>query len=53
MRDAPSLRTVVETARTKHDAMSDDRRRGDGRLGDDELLALLLVPYPTLVGQRN
>jgi hypothetical protein len=53
MRDATSLRKVVETARKKHDDISDDRRRGEGRLGDDELLALLLVPYPTLVGQRN
>ena len=53
MRDRVSLRQAVLTARRKHEQIANDRRFGDGYLGDEELTDLLLVPYPTVVGQRN
>jgi hypothetical protein len=53
MRDTVSVRQAVEHARRKHEDMATDRLLGDGRVGDAELTSLLLVPYPTLAGQRN
>ncbi len=53
MRDTVSVRQAVEHARRKHEDMAADRLLGDGRVGDAELTSLLLVPYPTLAGQRN
>ena len=53
MRDRVSLRKAVQHARHKHEQMAHDRRFGEGYLGDEELTGLLLVPYPTVVGQRN
>ena len=53
MRDRVSIRKAVQDARNKHEQMANDRRFGDGYLGDEELTDLLLVPYPTVVGQRN
>ena len=53
MRDSVSVRRAVEKALRKHDDIAHDRRAGDGRLGDAELVNLLIVPYPTLLGQRN
>jgi hypothetical protein len=53
MRDRVSIRKAVLEARHKHDQIANDRRFGDGYLGDEELTDLLLVPYPTVVGQRN
>jgi len=53
MRDRTAMRKAAEDARRRHDDMAQDRAFGDGRLGDEELTSLLLVPYPTLLGQRN
>jgi hypothetical protein len=53
MRDGTSMREAVEKARRRHEDMADDRLRGEGQLGDEELFQLLLVSYPTLDGQRN
>jgi len=53
MRDRVSIRKAVQEARHKHEQIANDRRFGDGYLGDEELTELLLVPYPTVLGQRN
>ena len=54
MRDnGVSIHEQLERARRRHDDIAEDRRLGEGRLGDDELLNLLIVPYPTVLGQRN
>jgi hypothetical protein len=53
MRDRVSIRKAVLEARQKHEQIANDRRFGDGYLGDEELTELLLVPYPTVLGQRN
>jgi hypothetical protein len=53
MRDTGSMRKIVDDARRRHEQIADDRLLGAGKLGDEELLDLLLVPYPTLLGQRN
>ena len=53
MRDRASIRKAVLEARRRHEQMANDRHFGDGYLGDEELTDLLLVPYPTAVGQRN
>ena len=53
MPDRLSTRKAVEDARRLHERMIEDRLLGDGRLGDEELTDLLLVPYPTRIGQMN
>ncbi len=54
MRDeSVSMHKLVEKTRRRHEDIAEDRRLGAGRLGDDELLGLLLVPYPTALGQRD
>jgi hypothetical protein len=53
MRETASLRKAVEQARRWHRDLAEDRHHGDGQLGDAELLNLLMVPYPTIHGQRN
>lgn len=47
------IRDAIEQARRKQEEIADDRTRRDGRLGDEELHAFLLVPYPSLTGQVN
>jgi hypothetical protein len=47
------MHKLVEETRRRHERIDEDRRLGEGRLGDDELLSLLVVPYPTPLGQRN
>ncbi len=53
MPDRVSMRKAVEHARRKHQDILEDRLLGDGQLGDDELTDLLVVPYPTRLGQLN
>jgi hypothetical protein len=53
MRDSTSMRTAVDHARRLHEEMAFDRLLGDGRRGDEELTGMLVVAYPTVVGQRN
>jgi hypothetical protein len=53
MHDSVSMRKAVDKARRQHEAIATDRLLGEGRLGDDELTDLLVVPYPTLLGQQN
>jgi hypothetical protein len=49
----PSIRRAAQKARERHDDIAADRAHGDGRLGDEELVAILVVPYPTLTAQLN
>jgi hypothetical protein len=53
MRKPTAIRQAVEHARRRHEQMAQDRAFGDGRVGDEELTALLEVPYPSLTGQHN
>ncbi|HWT24675.1 MAG TPA: hypothetical protein VN213_14305 [Solirubrobacteraceae bacterium] len=53
MRKNASIRTAVEKARRRHEQIAYDRAFGEGRIGDEELTALLEVPYPSVAGQRN
>jgi hypothetical protein len=53
MRDPLTVRRTVEKVLKKHDDIADDRTRGDGRLGDQELTALLQASYPTVNAQLN
>jgi Ca2+-binding RTX toxin-like protein len=53
MPDTKTLRKAVDHARRKHAVLAQDRVFGDGQLGDAELVNLLVVAYPTVVGQRN
>jgi hypothetical protein len=52
MREGLPVRDAVEQARRRQDDIDDDRLHG-GRLGDDELTAILLAAYPSLTGQVN
>jgi hypothetical protein len=52
MPDKTSMRKAVDSARRLQEEMAFDRLLG-GRRGDEELTGLLVVPYPTLLGQRN
>ena len=49
----PSIRQAAQKARDRHHDMAEDRRHGDGRLGDEELVSILVIPYPTLTAQVN
>jgi hypothetical protein len=49
----PSIRQAAQKARDRHHDMAEDRRHGDGRLGDEELVTILVIPYPTLTAQVN
>ncbi len=53
MHDTKTLRKAVDHARRKHATLAQDRVFGDGHLGDAELVSLLVVPYPTVAGQKN
>ena len=53
MPDKTSMRKAVDSARRLQEEMAFDRILGEGRRGDEELTGLLVVPYPTLLGQRN
>jgi hypothetical protein len=53
MRDGVPMRDAVARARRRQEDIADDRYRREGRLGDEELTALLLVPYPSVTGQLN
>jgi hypothetical protein len=53
MPDKTSMRKAVDSARRRQEEMAFDRILGEGRRGDEELTGLLVVSYPTLLGQRN
>ena len=53
MRDSGYLRQAVDHARRRHEDMAYDRLLGDGQLGDNKLMSLLVVSYPTVAGHRN
>ena len=54
MRDRKNpMRKAVERIRQTHEQIAHDRLLAEGKLGDEELTSLLMVPYPTLLGQLN
>ncbi len=53
MRDADFIRKAVSSARRQQAHLAQDRLFGHGQLGDAELTSLLMVPYPTVAGQKN
>ena len=54
MRDRKNpMRKAVELVQQTQEQIAQDRLLAEGKLGDEELTGLLLVPYPTLLGQLN
>jgi hypothetical protein len=53
MLDGIPMRDAVARALRRQEDIADDRQLREGRLGDEELTALLLPAYPTITGQLN